>query len=78
MISLLQKKQASASASMPVEVRKPDEGSEDQEYDGLQSAADDLISAIHSKNPKLVAEALKAAFEICDSYPHEDGEHIDG
>ncbi len=62
-----------ASASMPVEheLRKPDDG----EYDAIDSAAEDLISAIHSKNIKGVAEALKAAFELCDAQPHEEGPH---
>jgi hypothetical protein len=41
------------------------------------SAADDLISAVHMKDSKAVADALKAAFEICDSMPHEEGQHLD-
>lgn len=69
------KKQQEGSLSMPAEPikREPDEGSE---YDMLESAAEDLISAIHSKDVKAVCSALKAAFEICDAQPHEEGEHI--
>lgn len=54
--------------------RKSDE---DSDYDMLESAAEDLISAIHSQNIKAAASALKAAFEICDSEPHEEGPHTE-
>lgn len=65
-----------AAASGPVESikREPDEG---EEYDVLESAAEDLCKAIHSKDYKAVAEALRAAFELCDSEPHQEGEHIE-
>lgn len=53
--------------------REPDEGSEDNSY-GLKSAAEDLISAIHSKDVSAVAAALKAAHEICESYDPMDEE----
>jgi hypothetical protein len=36
--------------------------------EGLKSAASDLLMAIENKNPSQVANALKAAFEICESY----------
>lgn len=53
--------------------RESDEGSD---LDLLETCSQDLISAIHSKDAKGVKEALKAFFEICDSEPHEEGEHI--
>ena len=68
-------KEASASAPVDVKVRKPDDESD---YDAMDSAAEDLISAIHSKNVKGVKEAIKAAFELCELYPHEEGPHIEG
>ena len=73
MLAFLKKTQE-ASSSEPVEHsrREPDE---DAEYDSLHSAAEDLISAVHSKNVAAVAEALRAAFELCDSEPHEEGPH---
>lgn len=55
--------------------RKPDgevstaEQSEDQ---GLISCAEDLIKAVHAKDAKGVAQAIKAAVEICDTYPQEE------
>lgn len=73
MLPFLKNKQE-ASASGPVEhmKRQPDEESD---YDMIDSAAEDLIQAIHSKDVKAVASALKAAFQICDSEPHEEGPH---
>lgn len=69
------KKSQEASASAPIEhiKREPDEESE---YDMLESAAEDLISAVHSKDVKGVCSALRAAFEMCDAQPHKEGEHI--
>lgn len=68
------KRMQEGSASTPVESveRKSDH---EEEYDSLESAADDLIAAIHSKNSKHVAAALRAAFEMCDSEPHAEGPH---
>jgi hypothetical protein len=64
------------SASAPVESveRKPDEESED--YDALESAAEDLCHAIEAKDYKAAAAALRAAFELCDTEPHKEGPHI--
>lgn len=55
--------------------RKPDESAESQEDSGLMSAAKDLLSAIESKDHKAIAMAIKAAFTILDSEPHDEGEH---
>ena len=50
---------------------------EEQENDqGLISAAEDIMSAISAKDAGKLAQALKAAFEICDEMPHEEGPHI--
>jgi len=40
---------------------------------GLMAAAEDLISAVHAKDAKKVAQALQSAFEIAESKPHEEG-----
>ena len=57
--------------------RKPDEGKEpEQDQSGIEAAAGDLIAAIHSKDVRAVAAAIKAAFEIMDSEPHEEGPHL--
>ena len=71
------KKDKEASVSMPADVqrREPD-SEEDSDYDSLESCAEDLTRAIASKDLKGVASALRAAFQILDSEPHEEGEHI--
>lgn len=67
-------KEGSASAPPDRIMREPDD--ESDSYDPLHAAAEDLISAIHSKDIKGAAEALRAAFELADSEPHVEGEHI--
>lgn len=49
---------------------------EQEEKEGLLMAAEHLISAIHSKDAKAVASALRAAFDMADSEPHKEGEHF--
>lgn len=66
-----------ASASAPVQSIKRSSDSE-EEYDSLDSASDDLISAVHAKDTKAVSAALRAAFELVDSQPHAEGEHTNG
>lgn len=69
-----------AVAGLIVSKRKPDGSTEPEHVEGdeaapLEAAAEDLIRAIHSKDTKAVAAALKAAFEISDSEPHVEGPH---
>ena len=63
-----------ASVSGPVEhvKRESDEGSE---YDMLESAVEDLFAALKSNDVKAGCSALRAAFQICDLEPHEEGPH---
>lgn len=74
MLPFLKRKEDSGSVSAaPDHIRRePDDPSD--AYDPLHAAADDLISAVHSKNTKDVAEALRAAFELCDFDYQPDGE----
>jgi hypothetical protein len=67
-------------AGVIVSTRLPDGGAkmdhqEGHELDGVKAAAADLIRAVHAKDESAVASALKAAFEILDSMPHDEGEH---
>lgn len=73
MLPFLKKnKEASASNDAEPMKRKPDE---EQEYDMLESASEELISAVHSKDVKAVCSALRSAFQMLDSEPHEEGPH---
>lgn len=66
-------KEASVSGPIDIEKRKPDEESE---YDALEAAAEDLGNALASKDFKAAAAALRAAFQLADSEPHEEGPHL--
>jgi hypothetical protein len=61
-------------AGVMVEHRSPDKEPDGQE-EGLDAAARDVLDAINSNDSKRLGKALKAAFEICDSAPHEEGPH---
>lgn len=44
-----------------------------QEMDpALKAAAEDILRAISTKSVIDLAKALRAAYEVCESYPHED------
>lgn len=68
------KKIKEAGAAGPVESVKREPDTE-AEFDAMESAAEDLMNAVHSKDVKAVASALKAAFLLADSEPHEEGPH---
>ena len=67
-------------AAVYVAERKPDgsrmEMKEESDDSGLLACADDLIRAIHAKDSHKAAAAMRAAFEIMEAAPHEEGEHI--
>ncbi len=63
------KQEGSASGPVDSMERKPDG---EPEYDVLESAAEDLCHAIESKDYKAAAAALRAAFELLESQPHEE------
>jgi hypothetical protein len=69
------KKMQEGSASMPVEPIKRKSDDEESEYDMLESASEDLISAVHSNDTKGFCRALRAAFEMLDMEPYEDHEN---
>lgn len=75
MLPFLKKNREAAASAPPDSIRRePDDGAD--AYDSLHSAAEDLLKAVEAKNVKGIAEALRAAFELCESEPHEEEEHI--
>lgn len=68
-----------AQTGVIIKERTPDKKPDDQSPDdsGIEACAEDLIHAVHAKDVKAVAEAIKAAFEILDAQPHEEGPHIE-
>jgi hypothetical protein len=67
--ALRRQKEVSISAPAESIKRDPDEGAE---YDVLESAAEDLCKAVHANDYKGVAVALRAAFELMETQPHEE------
>lgn len=65
------------STGVTVHTRNPDENTESSQEDAseIDYCAEDLIKAVHAKDINATAEALKSAFTILDSMPHEEGEH---
>lgn len=70
---LKHKKEASASASMPVQKREHDE---DYEYDGLESAMEELGGHLASKSWKEAADCFRHAMQIADQEPSSEGENF--
>lgn len=56
-----------------VQHRAPDSPEQAAESDsGLHAAAQDMLSAISSGDAARLAQAVKAAFQILESQPHEE------
>lgn len=72
-LPFLKKRNEVSAAPIETKERKPDA---EPEYDALESAAEELCSAIQSKDYKSIASALRAAFELLDSEPHFEGPHL--
>lgn len=58
------------SASIMIAKRTPEEKTESvkeegEHHPGLMAAAEDLISAVHAKDAKGVADAMKAGYDCC-------------
>lgn len=55
------------------------EGGEAEESDEMadcEACAAEAILAMENKDPKMFLKALYALFEMFDSMPHEEGEHV--
>lgn len=70
MLPFLKKSQESTAAPSEPVMREHDD-----EFDSMEVAAQDVLHAVESKNAKALASALRAAFELCDSEPHNEGPH---
>jgi hypothetical protein len=55
----------------------PQEGGDEPQEDdsGLLTCANELIEAVHSKDPQAVVSALQSAFELMEQEPHEEAPH---
>lgn len=64
-----------ATEGMVVTQRTPDDSKEPSNDSVLEITAKEALDAINANDYKKFAASLKAFFEICDSYPHAEGEH---
>lgn len=77
MLPFLEPKKMASTIMMKMKKNSPEAIAEEGEMaPEIMSAAEDLISAVHSKSVEATAKALQAAFEIMDSMPHVEGEHL--
>ncbi len=67
-------------AGLIISRRKPDGSTEEQhsegnEGEGLDACSEALIRAVNAKDAKSVSAAIRDAFQILESEPHEEGPH---
>ena len=73
MLPFLKKAKESSGANLIIKTREPDQApDESQDSSAIESAAQDLMSAIQVGDVKAVASALQAAYEMCASEPDGD------
>lgn len=60
-----------------IQERAPDHPEMQRDDDGLSACAQDLMDGIAKGNKQMIADAIRAAFQILDSEPHEEGPHLD-
>ena len=77
-LPFLNKKKQVSGSGIVTEYRGPDEAEEAPEpynESDLKDCAAALMHYIQANDAEGVARALKEAFELCDSAPHEEGPH---
>lgn len=80
MLPFLKKRDEGGATNLIVKTREPDqkpEQDQDDSTDAIEYCVRDLINAIHMKDSKAAAQALKDCFDVLDSQPHEEGSHIE-
>ena len=58
------------------QIRKPDQEQPEEDH-AMTACAQDLLEAIQANDRKALASALRAMFEILESEPHHEGEHLE-
>lgn len=66
-------KEGGGAAAMEVVKREPDH---EEGHDSLHTAMEELHSALDSKDYKRAASVFRAAFDLLEIEPHEEGPHI--
>lgn len=79
MLPFLKNRQQAGISGVIMKTRAPDKQDESEQDDpgaSIHACAEELIRALHARDPKAVAAALKDAFDILDSQPHIEGPHL--
>jgi hypothetical protein len=80
LLPFLKRKDGIATSTVLVKHREPDEQNEQDKDDpsaAHEACAKALLTAINASDIRGIAEALKDAFTLMDSEPHEEGEHTE-
>lgn len=75
MLPFLAKKKESAVPGLAIKIRTPDEVPEQDQDDSsaaIDACSQALIDAVHRRDAKGVSDAIKDAFDILESMPHEE------
>ncbi len=79
LLPFLKKAKDAQISGVIVKHRSPDENTSEESQDdpaaAIESCAQELIRAVHAKDTKAVAEALKDAFDILEELPHDEVDH---
>jgi len=70
-ISILAKKPKTPGVAAP-------EADESEGPEGLDQCAQEMLDAIKSDDAAAFAKALKAAFDVLESAPHDEADHEEG
>lgn len=57
--------------------RKVEHEAAEEAPHALETIMQELIECIHSHDVKGASDAFKAAFELCEEMPHEEGPHLE-
>jgi len=76
-LPFLKNKQKEAAVSTPITInRKSDKPKENQVYDmAIRACAEHMITEIQANDADGVADAMRSAFEILETLPHEEIPH---
>lgn len=74
MLPFLKNKQGGSGSSLLIKQRAPDnpEAESNDPNASIDACSQDLIAAVHARDTKAVSEAIRSAFLILESEPHEE------
>lgn len=59
---------------MPENAQPSEHGAEADNSIGEESAAEEIMNAVHAKDPKSLAAALKSFIQMCENYEEQEPE----